>query len=134
MRLALKISLLALHLFLLSGCFLSGQLVTVTIPEIGTSASYDPATKKPVGITDEFLSTAPQITVYFVAKTTVEMDVTYSWYHEGTLIAEFTVPLDQGYNFGWITPKEGWPVGDYKVEVGSGTLLYRDVSFRVLPR
>lgn len=135
MRLKGEILFLLLCFIVLNGCIPLGRVVTVTIPEIGTSVTYDPETLRPIDITDEFPTTTPQLTVYFSARTDMELEITYRWYHEGSLIAEFTVPLDKGVNnFAWLNSKEPFPAGDYRVEIVSGTMVLREVTFRVVEK
>lgn len=123
--------LLPLLVFML-GCGLSGRPVSIKISEIGTCYDYDRASNKPIDITDEFPSDTDQITVYFYTETNLQAEVTYRWFFENELIAEYHAPLEQGYNFGWITPKDTWPEGEYKVEILLAEVTLRSTSFQVV--
>ena len=114
------------------GCSLSGQPVSVTISEIGTCGDYDKINNEPVNIADEFLSSDSQITVYFYTETNLQAEITYRWFFEDDLIAEYQAPLEKGYNFGWIIPKETFPVGEYKVDILLGQVVLRSTAFRVV--
>jgi hypothetical protein len=114
-------------------CGLSGKPISVTVSEIGTCADYDKTTKEPIGITDEYPADTEQLMVYFYTKTNLEANVTYRWFLGEETIAEFEVPLDEGYNYGWIVrrPNEEWPEGEYRVEILLAGTLLRETTFRV---
>jgi hypothetical protein len=115
-----------------SGCNLSVEPVSVTVTEIGTCTDYDRSTKQPIGVTSEFRPDAEQIMVYFYAKTNLEAEVTYRWYLESDAVVEFEVPLDPGYNFGWIGSTDTFPEGNYTVEILLDEGLLRSTTFRVV--
>lgn len=124
---------LLLLLIPIIGCTLpSGHPVSVTISEIGACTDYDRTSKEPIGITEEFSPTADQICVFFYAKTNLETEITYRWLFEEDLIAEYRAPLDEGYNFGWITPRDTFPEGDYRVEILLDQSTLQSTSFRVV--
>jgi len=129
---ARAIALFLLLLTFISGCGLRGRPVTVTISEIGTCTDFDRTSKEPTGRTDEFPPDTNQLMVYFYAKTNLEAEVTYRWFFENDLIAQYALPLDQGYNFSWINAEDTFPEGEYKVEILLGQSTLRSTSFRVI--
>ncbi len=122
---------LSLMLVLALGCGLSGQPIGVTISEIGTCHDYNKTTQKPIDIATQFAPDVDQITVYFYAETNTQADATYRWWFGDELIAEYDAPLVQGYNFGWVTPKDLFPEGEYRVDILLGPVTLRSTSFRV---
>ena len=126
------VALFLLLLTFLSGCGLRGRPVAVTISEIGTCTDYDRTSKEPIGRTDELPPDTNQLMVYFYAKTNLKTEVTYRWFCEDDPIAEYTAPLDQGYNFSWINVEDVFPEGEYRVEILLDQSMLRSTSFRVL--
>ena len=85
-----------------------------------------------ISVTDEFPPDTNQLMVYFYAKTNLKTEVTYCWFSEDDPIAEYTAPLDQGYNFSWVNVEDVFPEGEYRVEILLGQSMLRSTSFRVL--
>lgn len=128
--------LLALVLiFCLAGCGKSIiNIDTVTITLIGTCADYDPISKTPIGITNEFPSGTRRIVLYLNAHRTTAINVTYSWQFGDAKLAEFVAPLDEGMNFAEIGTQElskSLPNGSYKVQVKMGDLLLKEMTFTI---
>lgn len=112
----------------------SCQPIVVNISEIGTCRGYDEENWTPVGITDTFSVNDKRIYLYFYLETNAEVSLSYRWYHEGELVyVRPAAPNAEGYNFSWISPKEGeqFLAGNHRVEVLLGDSVLEATEFRV---
>lgn len=134
---SLRLLPLLVALFVFLGCCIeirSCQPIVVNIREIGTCRGYHEKTLTPEGITDTFSVDDERIYLYYYLETTVEVSLSYRWYHEDTLVyMRQDDGLTEGYHFTWISPKEGerFLVGDHRVEILMRSLTLATVEFRV---
>jgi len=112
----------------------SCQPIAVSISEIGTCRGYDEESWTPVGITNTFSVSNERIYLYFYLETNAEVSLSYRWYHEDELVYVRQASSNtEGYNFSWISPKEGeqFLAGSHRVEVLLGNSVLEATEFRV---